>query len=77
MIHHIVRRVNTSEGGVGHRPLLLLEVRPPDGELFPRTDYDRTALRRLGQTALERRMMVDLSTEHAWEKKGGRRATSR
>jgi len=77
MIHHIVQRLNTSEGGVGQRPLLMLEVRPPDGELFHRTDYYRTALRRLGQTSFERRMMVDLSTEHAWEKKGGRRATSR
>src|SRR5207244_10893543 len=32
MIHHIVRRLNTPAGGTGHRPLLLLEVRPPDGE---------------------------------------------
>ncbi len=77
MIHHIVRRLNTSEGGTGHRPLLLLEVRPPDGELFHRTDYYRTALRHLGQTSFERRMMVDLNTEHAWEKKGGRRTASR
>src|SRR5262245_37095056 len=77
MIHHIVRRLNTSEGGTGQRPLLLLEVRPPDGALFHRTDYYRTALRRLGQTAFERRMMVDLNTEPAWEKKGGRRPASR
>jgi DNA polymerase III delta prime subunit len=77
MIHHIVRRLNTPAGGTGHRPLLLLEVRPPDGELFHRTDYYRTALRCLGQTSFERRMMVDLNTEHAWEKKGGRRTASR
>jgi hypothetical protein len=76
MIHHIVRRLNTPAGGTGYRPLLLLEVRPPDGELFHRTDYYRTALRRLGQTAFERRMMVDLNTEHTWEKKGGRRMQS-
>lgn len=77
MIHHIVRRLNTSEGGPGHRPLLLLEVRPPDGALFHRTDYYRTALRHLGQTSFERRLMVDLNTEHTWEKKGGRRTASR
>jgi hypothetical protein len=77
MIHHIVRRLNTSAGGMGPCPLLLLEVRPPDGELFHRTDYYRTALRRLGQTSFERRMMVDLNTEPAWEKKGGRRTASR
>src|SRR5262249_61441577 len=39
MIHHIVRRLNTSEGGTGHRPLLLLEVRPPDGAPFHRPPY--------------------------------------
>ncbi len=77
MIHHIVRRLNPPAGGTGHRPLLLLEVRPPDGALFHRTDYYRTALRRLGQTAFERRMMVDLNTEPTWEKKGGRRTASR
>jgi len=77
MIHHIVRRLNALEGGPGTRPLLLLEVRPPDGELFHRTDYYRTALRLLGKTAVERRMMVDISTEPAWEKKGGRRSASR
>src|SRR5438128_12332604 len=48
MIHHIVRRLNAREGGPGTRPLLLLAVRPPDGELFHRTDYYRTALRLLG-----------------------------
>jgi len=77
MLHHIVRRLNTPEGGMSHCPLLLLEVRPPDGELFHRTDYYHTALRRLGQTSCERRMMVDLTTEPAWEKKGGRRTASR
>src|SRR5262245_27355902 len=39
--------------------------------------YYRTALRLLGKTSFERRMTVDLSTEQAWEKKGGRRSTSR
>lgn len=77
MIHHIVQRLNTAEGGAGHRPLLLLEVRPPDGALFHRTDYYRTALRRLGQTTFERRTMVDLNTEPTWEKKGARRTASR
>jgi hypothetical protein len=77
MMHHIVRRLNTAEGGTGPRPLLLLEVRPPDGALFHRTDYYRTALRHLGQTTFERRVMVDLNTEPTWEKKGGRRPASR
>jgi Cdc6-like AAA superfamily ATPase len=82
MMHHIVRRLNASrlnapEGRTGSHPMLLLEVRPPDGELFHRTDYYRTALRHLGQTSFERRMMVDISTEHAWEKKGAGRTSSR
>ena len=77
MIHHIVRRLHAREGGPGTRPLLLLEVRPPDGELVHRTDSYRTALRLLGKTAVERRMMVDISTAPAWEKKGGRRSASR
>jgi len=61
MIQHIVRRLNPAGGGTGQRPLLLLEVRPPDGALFHRTDYYRTALRLLGKTSFERRMTVDLS----------------
>ena len=77
MIHHIVRRLNAREGSPGTRPLLLLEVRPPDGELFHRTDSYRTALRLLGKTAFERRMMVEISTEPVWEKTGGRRSASR
>jgi AAA domain len=82
MINHIVRRLNTSrlnapEGGTGSHPMLLLEVRPPDGELFHRTDYYRTALRCLGKTSFERRMTVDISTEHAWENKGAGRTSSR
>jgi len=77
MIHHIVRRLNTPARDTGHHPLLLLEVRPPDGALLHRTDYYRTALRHLGQTSFERRLMVDRNTEPAWEKKGGRRTASR
>jgi hypothetical protein len=77
MIQHIVRRLNPPAGGTDQRPLLLLEVRPPDGALFHRTDYYRTALRLLGKTSFERRLMVDLNTEQTWEKKGGRRSASR
>src|SRR5262249_49347674 len=77
MIHHIGRRLKAPTGGTGQHPLLLLEVRPPDGTLFHRTDYYRTALRLLGKTSFERRMTVDLSTEQTWEKKGGRRSASR
>ena len=82
MMHHIVRRLNTSglntpTGETGSHPVLLLEVRPPDGELFHRTDYYRTALRHLGKTSFERRMMVDISTEPTWEKKGAGRTSAR
>ena len=53
MMHHIVRRLNapglkTPTGETGSHPVLILEVRPPDGELFHRTDYYRTAVRLLG-----------------------------
>lgn len=77
MIQHIVRRLNAPASGTDARPLLLLEVRPPDGAVFHRTDYYRTALRLLGKTSFERRMTVDLSTEQTWEKKSGRRSASR
>lgn len=77
MMHHIARRLNARTGETGSHPVLLLEVRPPDGELFHRTDYYRTALRHLGKTSFERRTMVDISTEPSWEKKGTRRTSSR
>ncbi|PSB02347.1 ATP-binding protein [Merismopedia glauca] len=58
-------------------PLLLLETRPPDGEVFNRADYYRTALKLLGEPFYERRVLVDIDAEQTWEKKGrGRTKTA-
>jgi DNA polymerase III delta prime subunit len=90
MIRQITRRLNGTtvdqnsfrEGGYRHGngspiPLLLVETRPPDGGVFNRADYYRTALRLLGEPYYERRMMVDIDAEQTWEKKGrGRSKTA-
>lgn len=55
-------------------PLLLLETRPPDGGAFNRADYYRTALKLLGEPFYERRLLVDVDSEQAWEKKGRSRS---
>ena len=83
MIHQMVKRLNTmaepdpisDKGKRNHRevstmPLLLLETRPPDGTTFNRADYYRTALKLLGEPFYERRQLVDIDTQQAWEKKG-------
>ncbi|ABA20955.1 ATPase (plasmid) [Trichormus variabilis ATCC 29413] len=58
-------------------PLLLLETRPPDGGVFNRADYYRTALKLLGEPFYERRMLIDIDAEQTWEKKGrGRTKTA-
>ena len=57
-------------------PLLLIETRPPDGNTFNRTDYYRTALKILGESFYERRLLVDVDSEQAWEKKGRSRSKS-
>lgn len=82
MVHHLARQLNGSRqavdnGGRSSGPVLLIETRPPDGELFNRTDYYRTALRLLGRTSFERRITVDISTEQTWEKKGSGRKSTR
>lgn len=90
MIRQITRRLNGTtvdqngfrEGGYRNGngspiPLLLVETRPPDGGVFNRADYYRTALRLLGEPYYERRMMVDIDAEQTWEKKGrGRSKTA-
>jgi hypothetical protein len=90
MIRQITRRLNGTtvdqngfrEGGyrngnVSPMPLLPIETRPPDGGVFNRADYYRTALRLLGEPYYERRMMVDIDAEQTWEKKGrGRSKTA-
>jgi Cdc6-like AAA superfamily ATPase len=55
-------------------PLLLLETRPPDGGVFNRADYYRTALKLLGEAFYERRMLVDIDSEQTWSKKGRSRS---
>jgi len=90
MIRQITRRLNGTivdqnsvlssgyrNGNVSPMPLLLIETRPPDGAVFNRADYYRTALRLLGEPFYERRMMVDIDAEQTWEKKGrGRSKTA-
>ncbi|MBD2677385.1 MULTISPECIES: AAA family ATPase [Nostoc] len=93
MIRQITRRLNGTtidqngsyswsesgyrNGNVSPMPLLLVETRPPDGGVFNRTDYYRTALRLLGEPFYEWRMMVDIDAEQTWEKKGrGRSKTA-
>ncbi len=83
MINQIARRLNgrfqipsistkrgRNKGQLTPMPLLLLETRPSDGTTFNRADYYRTALKLLGEPFYERRLLVDVDTEQAWEKKG-------
>jgi DNA polymerase III delta prime subunit len=87
MIRQISRRLNEisaasplenrssyHHGGSEPVPLLLLETRPPDGGAFNRADYYRTALKLLGEPFYERRLLVDIDTEHTIEKKGRARS---
>jgi len=79
MMRQVATRVNDAaraahHGGKPPVPLLLLETRPPDASSFNRTAYYRTALRLLGEPFFERRVMVDIETEHTWEKKGRKAA---
>jgi DNA polymerase III delta prime subunit len=92
MIRQIARRLNDNlaesktnavdtssyhRGSLSPMPLLLLETRPPDGEVFNRADYYRTALKLLGEPFYERRVLVDIDAEQTWEKKGrGRTKTA-
>ncbi len=87
MINQIARRLNgmfqtpsisdkrgRNKGQLPTMPLLLLETRPSDGTTFNRADYYRTALKLLGEPFYERRLLVDVDTEQAWEKKGRSRS---
>ena len=87
MINQIARRLNgmfptpsisskrgRNNGQLSTMPLLLLETRPSDGTTFNRADYYRTALKLLGEPFYERRQLVDVDTEQAWEKKGRSRS---
>ncbi len=88
MIRQIARRLNTPQtedsglndssyrnAYVPQLPLLLIETRPPDGGVFNRTDYYRTALKLLNEPFYERRSIVDIDTSEAWEKKGRGRSS--
>lgn len=83
MINQIAKRFNGTltppssskpssylNGHLPPMPLLLLEAKPPDGSIFNRTDYYRTALKVLGEPFYERKTMVDVDSEQTWEKKG-------
>lgn len=88
MIRQIARRLNGNEktnatsndsgyrnGHISQLPLLLIETRPPDGGVFNRADYYRTALKLLDEPFYERRMLIDIDAEQTWEKKGRGRSS--
>jgi hypothetical protein len=90
MIQQIAKRLNVANsedvafndlgyrnGHVPQLPLLLMETRPADSSVFNRTDYYRTALKRLGEPFYERRMLVDIEATETWEKKGRGRSSSK
>jgi energy-coupling factor transporter ATP-binding protein EcfA2 len=82
LVEHLATRLNQSvrppgEPGTTSLPVLLVQTRPPDGELFHRTDYYRKALKGLGKTAFERRITVDLGDQQTWEQKPPRRKAAR
>ena len=87
MIRQIAKRLNgmshhpnpsdtrgRNKGQLPPLPLLMLETRPSDGTTFNRADYYRTALKLLGEPFYERRLLIDVDTEQAWEKKGRSRS---
>jgi energy-coupling factor transporter ATP-binding protein EcfA2 len=82
LLAHLAARLNQArqvqeQAGPSSVAAVLLQTRPPDGELFHRNDYYATGLRGLGHTSFERRIRVDLSTEQTWERKEPRRRATR
>jgi energy-coupling factor transporter ATP-binding protein EcfA2 len=82
LVDHLAARLNQARHGQGQADhasvaAVLVQTRPPDGELFHRNDYYTTGLRGLGYTSFERRMRVDLSTEPHFERKEPRRRATR
>jgi hypothetical protein len=69
----LARRLNpptSASNGFGPRRALLVNTRPPDGELFHRTNFYQQGLRLLGKTTIERHIQVDVAAaEHLIEKK--------
>lgn len=76
----LTTRLNTPKsGGSGQnsRRALLINTRPPDGELFHRTHFYQKGLTLLGKTTFDRRIKVDVATaEHLIEKKRTRSKTA-
>lgn len=64
----------------GHVPqrALLINTRPPDGELFHRAHFYRKGLKLLGKTTFDRHIKVDVATaEHLIEQKRARSKTTK
>ena len=69
----LARRLNTQKSGANgyaSRRALLINTRPPDGDLFHRTNFYQKGLALLGKTTIDRRIQMDITTaEHMVEKK--------
>src|SRR5437660_9293087 len=62
----LARRLNTPKSASnGHFPrrALLMNTRPPDGELFHRTNFYQKGLTLLGKTTFDRHIQVDVTTD--------------
>src|SRR5438093_687553 len=74
------KRLNTPKpelNGQNPRRALLINTRPPDGELFHRTNFYQKGLTLLGKTTFDRHIKVDVATaEHLVEKKRARGKTT-
>ena len=76
----LTTRLNTPKSelnGQSPRRALLINTRPPDGELFHRTNFYQKGLTLLGKTTFDRHIKVDVATaEHLIEKKRARGKTT-
>ena|SRR6266516_4013184 len=76
----LTNRLNTPKpelNGQNPRRALLINTRPPDGELFHRTNFYQKGLTLLGKTTFDRHIKVDVATaEHLVEKKRARGKTT-
>ena len=76
----VTTRLNTPKSEMnGHRSrrALLINTRPPDGELFHRTNFYQKGLTLLGKTTFDRQIKVDVATaEHLIENKRAKGKTS-
>jgi energy-coupling factor transporter ATP-binding protein EcfA2 len=76
----LTNRLNTPKpelNGQNSRRALLINTRPPDGELFHRTNFYQKGLTLLGKTTFDRHIKVDVATaEHLVEKKRARGKTT-